>query len=555
MRMGGTAEPIMVGPGWSELARGDWAGARTYFERVLAHDESAAAFEGLSWAAWWLDDEEAVFDARERAFRLYRETDDLRGAARMATWLAVDELDFHGASAVANGWLARASRLLQSVELGPDHGWLAFHQGYVARMHGDDDRALRQAAEAADAGRRFGVADLEMLGLALEGSALVAGGDVELGMRRLDEATAVALAGEAALPISGAWTFCFLVSACIAVFDHERAVEWCDRIADFADRYGSRFMLAFCRAEYGAVEVARGRWADAEELLVSSVDDFAQSRPAWVGGPLVALAELRRLQGRGEDALALLEEAGASRAALICRARLALDEGDPRAALALAERTLRHDTANRVVDAWGALEVVARARIALGELDEAARASQELRGIERLGGTTPLRAGADLVAGILSVARRDLDEGRALLEDALDGFRRSGLPFDAARARIELATCLQAADRSAEARREASAAHAQLVELGARLEAARAMRVLESAGALGPGSGQLSRREIEVLRHVAQGRTNRQIAGRLTVSEHTVHRHVANILRKLDTSSRAAAVARAVQEGMLDDPA
>ena len=478
--MGATVGRI-AGPGWSELASGDWVGARERFERALEHDESATAFEGLSWAAWWLDDEEAVFAARERAYRLYREADDPRGAARMATWLAVDELDFHGASAVASGWLARAHRLLQPVEIGPDHGWLAFHEGYVARIAGDGARALRLAAEAADAGRRFRVVDLEMLGLALEGSALVAGGDVALGMRRLDEATAVALEGEAAIPISGAWTFCFLVSACIAVLDHRRAVEWCDRIAEFADRYGSRYMLAFCRAEYGAVDVARGRWNDAEELLVSSVDDFARSRPAWVGGPLVGLAELRRRQGRSEDASALLEEGGASRAAQVCRARLTLDADDPRGALELAQRSLRPISASPGVDAWGALDVVARARIALGELEEAAWAVEKLRAIERLGGTAPLRAGADLVAGTLAVARGELEDGRILLEDAVDGFGRSGMPFEAAHARVELARCLLVAGRPADAQREASTAHAQLVDLGARLEAAKAERVLESA--------------------------------------------------------------------------
>jgi LuxR family transcriptional regulator, maltose regulon positive regulatory protein len=551
--MVGVAGQVTAGPGWSELARGDWAAARAEFERALEHGESAAAFEGLSWAAWWVDDEEAVFAARERAYRLYRAADDPRGAARMATWLAVDELDFHGASVVASGWLGRARRLLEPLEVGPDHGWLAFHEGYVARIEGDDARALRLAAEAADTGRRFGVADIEMLGLALEGSTLVAGGNVPRGMRRLDEATALALEGDAAIPIAGAWTFCFLVSTCIAVLDHERAVEWCDRIAEFAERYGSRYMLAFCRAEYGAVDVARGRWDDAEELLVTSVDDFARSRPAWVGGPLVALAELRRRQGRGEDASALLEDAGASEAAQVCRARLALDAGDARAALEHAERSLRQVSGKRRVDTWDALEIVARARIALGELEEAGRAVDELRAIERLVATAPLGAGTDLVEGILAVARGELEEGRTLLEDAVDGFGRSGMPFEAAHARIELAVCLLAAGRSADAQREARAAHAQLVELGATAEAARASRMLESAGGSGPGSSLLSRRELDVLRLVARGRTNRQIAERLTVSEHTVHRHVSNILRKLDSSSRAAAVARAAREGLLDD--
>ncbi len=104
-----------------------------------------------------------------------------------------------------------------------------------------------------------------MLGLALEGAALVASAEVDEGMRRLDEATAVALAGEAAIPISGAWACCFLVTACTAVRDYERAAVWCDRIAEFAERYGSRYMLAFCRAEYGGARPRLPRAGDAPE--------------------------------------------------------------------------------------------------------------------------------------------------------------------------------------------------------------------------------------------------------------------------------------------------
>src|SRR3990170_8309254 len=110
-------------------------------------------------------------------------------------------------------------------------------------------------------------------------------------MRCLDEATATALEGEAAVPISSAWACCFLVSACTAVFDYERAFEWCDRIAEFAERYGSRYMLAFCRAEHGAVHLWRGRWTEAEEMLEASLEDFSRSRPAVGGSPLVGLAE------------------------------------------------------------------------------------------------------------------------------------------------------------------------------------------------------------------------------------------------------------------------
>lgn len=296
--------------GWDELRRGRWDAARAIFEAATASEASAEGFEGLSWAAWWRDDAGAVFAARERAYTLYRRHGDMAGAARMATWLSADELDFNGALSVSSGWLGRARRLLEPLEEGPEHGWLAFHEGYVARLRGDNAGAAERATVAARLGSRFGVCDLEMLGLALEGATLVACVRVEEGMRCLDEATVTALEGDAAIPMSSAWTFCFLVSACTAVLDYDRAAQWCARIADFAERFGSRYMLAFCTAEYGAVDVFRGRWAEAEELLEAAVEDFTRSRPAMVGGPLVELAELRRRQGRTADATARAVQAG-----------------------------------------------------------------------------------------------------------------------------------------------------------------------------------------------------------------------------------------------------
>ena len=189
-----------------------------------------------------------------------------------------------------------------------------------------------------------------MLGLALEGAALVAAAEVEEGMRCLDEATAAALEADAAIPISSAWACCFLVTACTAVADYERAAAWCDRIAEFAERYGSRYMLAFCRAEYGEVLLWRGRWPEAEEQLTAAADDYARSRPAWAGGPLAVLAEVRRRQGRREEALALLDETGPTTSAQLCRAWLALDGGDARRAAELAERLLRQLPAGRRLD-------------------------------------------------------------------------------------------------------------------------------------------------------------------------------------------------------------
>jgi DNA-binding NarL/FixJ family response regulator len=540
--------------GWTELAHARWLAARGAFEHALARETTPEALEGLSWSAWWLDDAETVFASRERAYRLYRKHGDAAGAARMATWLAADELDFHGATAVASGWLRRARRLLDPVEPGPDHGWLAFHDGFLAHVTGSTARARELAATAVDVGRRFGVADLEMLGLALEGGTLVACAEVEEGFRRLDEATAAALAGEATIPISSAWACCFLVSACTAVLDYERAFTWCDRIAEFAQRYGSRYMLGFCRAEYGSVHLWRGRWAEAEHVLEASLEDFSRSRPALATAPLAALAELRRRQGRPAEAALLLDRAQPWSSALLCRARLALDEGDAHTAAELAERLLRQVPVHRRLDRGPALELLARARIAHGDLGGAASRLEELRELARLVGTAPLRSFADRVEGMLAAAAGDHDRARTLLEDAVDGFERSSAPFDAAQTRVELATSLVALGRTETAASEAAEAVVALTELGADAEATRARRVL--AGAVPdrtrPPHEAVTARERDVLRLLADGLTNRQIAERLVLSEHTVHRHVTNILRKLELPSRAAAAAHAVRSGLVE---
>ncbi|MGH2799237.1 MAG: helix-turn-helix domain-containing protein, partial [Thermoleophilaceae bacterium] len=100
---------------------------------------------------------------------------------------------------------------------------------------------------------------------------------------------------------------------------------------------------------------------------------------------------------------------------------------------------------------------------------------------------------------------------------------------------------------------EAAAALDSLLELGADTEAGRARRLLDmSAGGHDP-LPEITKREREVLRLLAEGLTNRQIAERLVISEHTVHRHVTNILRKLDLPSRTAAAARAVRAGLLEE--
>lgn len=189
--------PAGVDAGWAALEAGRWADARRVFEACPSLDSCAEANDGLSWAAWWQDDAELALSARGRAFCPYREAGDHPSAARMAAWIASDHVDFHGAVATAQGWIARGRRLLEPLEPGPDHGWLAFHEAYIATLRGESDTAEALAVQTAELGRRFSVVDLEMLGLALQGSILVSRGRVGEGMPCLEEASAIALAGGA----------------------------------------------------------------------------------------------------------------------------------------------------------------------------------------------------------------------------------------------------------------------------------------------------------------------------------------------------------------------
>ncbi|HSD78576.1 MAG TPA: hypothetical protein VLA98_14275, partial [Solirubrobacteraceae bacterium] len=174
-----------IGAGNDALERGDWEAARELFESALDGAFAAAAWEGLGWTGWWLHDAGLTIRARESAYRAYRTDGDRAGAARVATWLAADHREYRGDEAVASGWLVRAHRLLDDLPEGEEHGWLALTEGSFALAAGDAAAALALARDAAALGRRIGVADLEAVGLAQEGIALVVRGDVEAGMRRL----------------------------------------------------------------------------------------------------------------------------------------------------------------------------------------------------------------------------------------------------------------------------------------------------------------------------------------------------------------------------------
>ncbi len=545
--------------GWAALGEGDWAGAKESFEQHLADRDSPEAREGMGWAGHMLNDERLTFHSRETAYRLYLDRGEKSSAARIAALLAADCLLFRGEAAVANGWLQRAHSLIDDLEPGIDHGWLAIHEGHIAIALDEDTTTARALAErAVELGRKFGVPEIEMLGLGLEGRAVVSQGDLEGGMRRLDEATTVALQGEARLLYCVAWACCYVISACERVRDYERATQWCGRVGEFCDQHDI-FLLNTCRAHYASVLSWQGRWEEAETQLTAAVGGLEASRPPMVGDALARLGELRRRQGRLEEAQGLFARTETHSLSLLGRAALALDLHEDAEALEVADRYLRRFTDPTRVERSAGLEVAIRALARLGDFERATSLLDELREIAARTPTRPLLAAVCSSEGALAMARGDHDAARRSLEDSLDFLASSDARFETARVRLDLAAALSAAGRGDRARREIETALADFQAMGAGREADRASTMLGELGATRSTAppelvdtplAVLSRREREVLGLVAEGRTNREIAERLVLSEHTVNRHVANILRKLGLTSRAAAASLAGQYGL-----
>jgi len=548
-------------PGDDALRRGAWSDARHAFENAVRLRESPAALEGLGTAAWWLDLADQVFNSRERAYTLYLGEGDHHGAARVAVWLAWDYWAFRGESAVASGWLQRARRLLEGHPACPERAWLELREGSMSLFdEGDADRAYAMAEEGIRCAREVSDVDLEMLGLAVQGLALVTSGSVADGMRRLDEVNTAVIAGEMTDLVAIGLACCYLIAACERVRDYDRALQWGTRLKAFCAKWGFRPLFAVCRTQYASLCVWRGTWEEAEEELRAASDELAASRPAMTGDALVRLAELRRRQGRLADAATLLDQVEPRGLALLGWAELAIDRGDLQTAAERAARYLRHVPAHNRTDRAAGLDVLLRALSDLGEWERAKASLAELSSIADRIATTPLRALDSFARGYMAVREGDADAARQHFEDAVDHFLRSGAPFEVARARLELAGALHRLGRTDAAIDEARLATKIFTELKAEREAARARAALEALPDAGAGGARektgladslLTRREVEVLRLVAEGLSNQTIATRLFVSDHTVHRHVANILNKLSVSTRAAAVAQAARRGIL----
>jgi DNA-binding CsgD family transcriptional regulator len=400
--------------------------------------------------------------------------------------------------------------------------------------------------------RRAGDPDLEFCALGYRGTSLVLRGRVAEGMRRVDEAALAATLGEVRDHLVVGEIYCKMLLCCELTLDVRRAEQWIS-VTDAAGRVrNDQWVSAICRMYYGGILTAAGRWPEAEDALATSLRLYDAGMQAMRSGAAVRLADLRVRQGRLEEAEALLTGNEFDAQAVLPLARLHLLRGEPDLAAAVLRRSLG-SVAPTVLHA-PVLALLTEVQAGGGRLNEARAVYEQLGTLAAESGLSHVGALAAQAAGVL---RRATDTEGALphFETALVGFARAGLPWETARCRLAIARLL--ADTTTDvAVAEARVALEVFRGLGARHDADEAAAVLRQLG-VRPGtipaprtSGRLTEREREVLRLLAEGLSNQQIADRLFLSKRTVEHHVGNILAKVRVASRAEALAYAVRHGV-----
>jgi DNA-binding CsgD family transcriptional regulator len=536
--------------GRAALDAGRWSAAMSAFETAVAQAPTAAALLGLGEAVWWLGDVAASVRYRERAYAEFRRHEDPAQAAAVAIRLSLTYRANLANRAASAGWLARAARLVDEFELAPLGGWVALIR---AGASADPAQAEELAREALESARTFADADLELCALSQIGSSLVTVGRVAEGISLLDEAMAGSLGGEGGSRNTVVFTSCQMMISCSRAADYERAGEWIRAADDFTGRYGCPFLYTVCRTLYGGVLFSTGRWTQAEEELMTALRMSTPAQRTFRGEALARLAELRLAQGRIEEAERLVEGFEDHPACAVVIGMIYLARGEPGQAAAVLRRRAT-ELNERILESAVPLELLVEAELAQDATDAAAARASGLAELgARLASDAIVARGQRAVGRVLTAAG-DAVAAKPHLESALAAFRRLEMPLEVGRTHLLLAAALCDGDRDA-AIAEARSALAVFEDIGAAHPANAATSLLRSMGVAATraarrgigGPTTLTARELEVLRLIGEGLSNREMAERLFVTRKTVEHHVARVLSKLELRSRAEAAAYAVR--------
>ncbi|MGH9012519.1 MAG: LuxR C-terminal-related transcriptional regulator [Acidimicrobiia bacterium] len=527
--------------------QGSWAEALDLFGRLDPSELAPDDHEAMADAAWWscrLDDSVA---ARQHAYVGYLAVDEPRRAAYAAWFLSVD-YGIKGESAVGSGWLRRAQRHLAAHPDCVERGFLAVTESEIACATGDFELARARAERAVELGERCGSLDLHAMGIQTLGRVLLACGEAREGMALLDEAMTLVHAQRLS-PLFTGWIYCNVVAACMERADLGRAGEWtevamtwCGSISDITPFHG------ICRMHRVEIAALRGEWEQAESEALRTVEEMQGLEQHVVAEALYAIGEIHLRRGHlptAEDWFMRAHQLGRDPQPGLAMIRLAQGKLDAaKAALRLSLASTRELTYQH------ARLLAAQVDVSIAA-EDVGTAGEAVEALERAASETPttlLEATALTARASLHLASEQLEEALRYASRAWPLWQQLKLPYVAAKARMIIGLASKRGGDTERAQLELEAARAAFERLGATLDARAAAEQLGDAADLPRG---LSARELEVLRLVAAGKTNREIAAAMIISEHTVSRHLQNIFRKLEVSSRAAATAFAFEHALV----
>jgi DNA-binding CsgD family transcriptional regulator len=505
--------------------------------------------ELLAHSAYMLGLDDEYRAALEEAYHAYRAAGDGSHAARCAWWIG--HLLFSlGQAAPARGWFARGQRLLErEPRENVARGYLLIPAIFEHSGKGDFVAAYEAASEIAAIGERFGDPDLVALAVMEQGHALVRQGRTEDGLRLVDETMVAVTAGELS-PIVAGIVYCNTIAFCRDAYELRRAREWTEALTRWCEQQpGMVAHKGICLVHRAEIMTFGGAWREALEEASRVATQFAQGvlNERALGHAAYRQAEVHRLQGRFEEAEAAYREAsrfGREPQPGLALLRLAQGKGD--AAVGAIRRAVSETTLplRRAALLPAYVEIL----IATGEVAEARTACDELGAIAQAQGSEALIGLAAHGDGEVALAEGEAHSALASARHAGQTWQELGAPYDAARARFLVAqACAELGDADTAALELDAARHA-FFRLGAAPDLARLDALV---GRRRGGDHGLTVREVEVLQLIARGRSNREIAHLLVISERTVARHVQNIFAKLGVSSRAAAGVFAAEHGLL----
>jgi DNA-binding CsgD family transcriptional regulator len=532
--------------GRQALASGAWAEA---YELLARADEDEPLgprdLELLATAAYMLGREGDYLKLLERACQQYSELDARHRAARSAFWIGVHFV-MRGQMGPATGWLGRARRLLEGEEECAEHGYLLMPVVFQQQAEGDLEGAAATAAVAAEIAERFRDKDLFALAVHSQGELLVKAGKAREGFGLLDEAMVAVTDGEVS-PIVTGIVYCSVILACEDVYELRRARDWTAALTRWCE--GQPDLVAFtgrCIVHRAQLLQLQGAWSEAldetsraDRRFEQAMNEAAAARASYLRG------EVHRLRGELAEAEAAYHRTsrlGSEPQPGLALMRLAQGNRD---AAAAAIRRFVGETTGPLRRA-ALLPAYAEIMLAAGELDEAQQACDELEKISAGCDSELLRAMLASTRGAVELAAGDASAALVVLRGAAQAWQELEAPYEAARARVLVGLACRALGDDEGLALELGAARSVFEELGAVPDVAAVDALVGRAETHG-----LTARELEVLRLVAAGNSNREIASALVISEHTVARHLQSIFRKLGVSSRTAAGAFAFEHGLV----